>query len=310
MTQALQAQGAEAAGPAGEGLPRKYITFRVHDRPYTLPLERVAEIVPWRDLNRMPHMPKGVEGILDLRGRVIPVVSLRARMGLPPREEGAGSFILVLDLEGPLVAVQVDAVESVVTVLPEERMPSSRLLAGVEGAWVCGFILREGQVIAELDAALISAMGPVKGRGAELQASLSLEQRMDESLRKLIELAPTKEPGGSRRIIPQIEESLRFTEQEMDKVLQRVEAMLGHTDGIFRHLVLLKQEASLGHLKGHEARIAELEKVGQGIQDAVFEVINRVQFQDIARQKLERVLSHLRGMQGVLAVRLRDKGHV
>ena len=309
MTQALLAHSAEAGGSTGEGLPRKFITFRIHDRPYTLPLERVAEIVPWRELNRMPHMPRGVEGILDLRGRVIPVVSLRARMGLPPREDQVGSFLLVLDVEGPPVAIQVDGVESVVSVLPEERMPSSRLLAGVEGAWVCGFILQEGRVVAELDAALVSALGPVKGRGAELQASLSLEQRMDESLRKLIALAPPKEAGGSRRVIPQIEESLRFTEQEMEKVLQRVEAMLGFTDGIFRQLVFLKQEASLGHMKGHEGRIAELERVGQGIQDAVFELINTVQFQDIARQKLERVLNHLRGMQGVLAARLRDTGH-
>lgn len=309
MTEALLSGGHEALADPAEGLPRKFIAFRVHDRPYALPLERVAEIVPWRELNRMPHMPRGVEGILDLRGRVIPVVSLRMRMGLPPLATQAGTFILVLDLEGPPVAIQVDAVESVVTAHPEERMPSSRLLAGVEGAWVCGFILLEGRVVAELDAALVAALGPVKGRGAEALNSLSLEQRMDESLRKLIALAPQKEEGGVRRVIPQIEESLRFTEQEMDKVLQRVEAMLSFTDGIFQQLVYLKQEASLGHLKGQEAKIAALEKAGQEIQDSVFNLINTVQFQDIARQKLERVLSHLRGMQGLLAARLRDSGH-
>jgi len=309
MTEALLARGNEASAAHGEGQPRKFIAFRVHDRPYALPLERVAEIVPWRELNRMPHMPRGVEGILDLRGRVIPVVSLRARMGLPPRETQVGTFILVLDLEGPPVAIQVDGVESVVTAQADERLPSSRLLAGIEGAWVCGFILMDGRVVAELDAALVAALGPVKGRGAEALASLSLEQRMDESLRKLIALAPGKEEGGSRRVIPQIEESLRFTEQEMDKVLQRVEAMLAFTDTIFSQLTFLKQEVSLGHLKGQEAKIAALEKAGQQIQDSVFDLINTVQFQDIARQKLERVLNHLRGMQGVLATRLRDRGH-
>ncbi len=310
MTQALLAPGGALQGSQDEGLPRKFIAFRVQDRPYALPLERVAEIVPWRELNKLPHMPRGVEGILDLRGRVIPVVSLRARMGLPPLATQVGSFILVLDLEGPSVAIQVDGVESVVTAQPEERLPSSRLLAGMEGAWVCGFILLNGRVVAELDAGLVSALGHVKGRGTEVLASLSLEQRMDESLQKLIAMAPGKEEGGTRRVIPQIEESLRFTEQEMDKVLQRVEAMLSFTDGIFQQLTFLKQEASLGHLKGQEAKIAELERAGQAIQDSVFELINTVQFQDIARQKLERVLSHLKGMQGVLAVRLRDQGHL
>lgn len=298
-----------APGATGEGLPRKFISFLVAGRPYALPLERVAEIVPWRELNKMPHMPRAVEGILDLRGRVFPVISLRTRMGLPPLESTKGTFILILDLAGPPAAILVDGVESVATVLPEQLMPGSRLLAGMEGAWVCGFILQASRVIAELDPALVAALGPVRGRGAEALASLSLEQRMDEGLKNLLALAPTKEKGDAgRRIIPQIEESLKFTEQEMDKVLGKVEEMLAFTDRTFQQLVFLKQEAALGRLKGQESKIADLEKAGQAIQDRVFELIGTVQFQDISRQKLERVLHHLQGMQGLLTARLRDEG--
>ncbi len=310
MSLAATAPMGVAPGATGEGLPRKYISFLVAGRPYALPLERVAEIVPWRDLNKMPHMPRAVEGILDLRGRVIPVVSLRTRMGLPPLESTKGTFILVLDIAGPPAAVLVDGVESVTTVMPDQLLPGSRLLAGMEGAWVCGFILQNNRVIAELDPVLVAATGPVKGRGAEAMASLDLEQRMDEGLKSLLALAPAKEEGSyGRRIIPQIEESLKFTEQEMEKVLQKVEEMLTFTDLTFQQLTYLKQEAALGHLKGQEGKIAELEKAGQAIQDSVFDLISTVQFQDISRQKLERVLHHLRGMQGLLTARLRDEGH-
>lgn len=310
MSSAALAPMGAPPGAAGEGLPRKFISFLVAGRPYALPLERVAEIVPWRDLNKMPHMPRAVEGILDLRGRVIPVVSLRTRMGLPPLESTKGTFILVLDLAGPPVAILVDGVESVTTVLPDQLMPGSRLLAGMEGAWVCGFILQESRVIAELDPALVAALGPVRGRGAEALASLSLEQRMDDGLKALLALAPPKDMSDpARRIVPQIEESLKFTEQEMDKVLGKVEEMLSFTDLTFQQLVYLKQEAALGRLKGHESKIADLEKTGQAIQDSVFELIGTVQFQDISRQKLERVLHHLQGMQGLLTARLRDEGH-
>ncbi|HJV21477.1 MAG TPA: chemotaxis protein CheW [Holophagaceae bacterium] len=309
MSLAATAPLGGASGAAGEGLPRKFISFLVNGHPYALPLERVAEIVPWRELNKLPHMPRSVEGILDLRGRVIPVISLRTRMGLPPLESTQGTFILVLDLAGPPAAVLVDRVESVTTVLPDQLLPGSRLLAGMEGAWVCGFILQDSRVIAELDPALVAALGPVRGRGADALASLSLEQRMDEGLRNLLALAPPKDMGDPRRkIIPQIEESLKFTEQEMDKVLLKVEEMLSGTDAIFHQLVFLKQEAALGHLKGQESKIAELEKAGQAIQDSVFELIGTVQFQDISRQKLERVLHHLQGMQGLLTARLRDEG--
>ena len=310
MSLAATAPMGVAPGAPGEGLPRKFISFLVAGRPYALPLERVAEIVPWRELNKMPHMPRAVEGILDLRGRVFPVISLRTRMGLPPLESTKGTFILILDLAGPPAAILVDGVESVATVLPEQLMPGSRLLAGMEGAWVCGFILQASRVIAELDPALVAALGPVRGRGAEALASLSLEQRMDEGLKNLLALAPAKEKGDAgRRIIPQIEESLKFTEQEMDKVLGKVEEMLAFTDRTFQQLVFLKQEAALGRLKGHESKIAGLEKTGQAIQDCVFELIGTVQFQDISRQKLERVLHHLQGMQGLLTARLRDEGH-
>jgi purine-binding chemotaxis protein CheW len=310
MSLAATAPMGVAPGASGEGLPRKFISFIVAGRPYALPLERVAEIVPWRDLNKLPHMPRAVEGILDLRGRVIPVISLRTRMGLPPLESTKGTFILVLDLAGPPAAILVDGVESVATVLPDQLMPGSRLLAGVEGAWVCGFILQADRVIAELDPALVAALGPVRGRGAEALANLSLEQRMDEGLKNLLSLAPAKDMGDpARKIIPQIEESLKFTEQEMDKVLGKVEEMLGFTDRTFQQLVYLKQEAALGHFKGHESKIADLEKTGQAIQDSVFELIGTVQFQDISRQKLERVLHHLQGMQGLLTARLRDEGH-
>ncbi len=310
MSLAATAPMGVAPGASGEGLPRKFISFLVAGRPYALPLERVAEIVPWRELNKLPHMPRAVEGILDLRGRVIPVISLRTRMGLPPLESTKGTFILVLDLAGPPAAVLVDGVESVTTVLPEQLMPGSRLLAGMEGAWVCGFILQAERVIAELDPALVAALGPVRGRGAEALASLSLEQRMDEGLKNLLALAPAKDTGDpARKIIPQIEESLKFTEQEMDKVLGKVEEMLAFTDRTFQQIVYLKQEAALGRLKGHESKVAELEKTGQSIQDSVFELIGTVQFQDISRQKLERVLHHLQGMQGLLRARLRDEGH-
>ncbi|MBI3131181.1 MAG: purine-binding chemotaxis protein CheW [Acidobacteria bacterium] len=310
MSLAAAAPMGVAPGAMGEGLPRKFISFLVADRPYALPLERVAEIVPWRELNKMPHMPRAVEGILDLRGRVFPVISLRTRMGLPPLESTKGTFILILDLAGPPAAILVDAVESVATVLPEQLMPGSRLLAGMEGAWVCGFILQASRIVAELDPALVAALGPVRGRGAEALASLSLEQRMDEGLKHLLSLAPAKEKGeAGRRIIPQIEESLKFTEQEMDKVLGKVEEMLAFTDRTFQQLVFLKQEAALGRLKGQESKIADLEKTGQAIQDCVFELIGTVQFQDISRQKLERVLHHLQGMQGLLTARLRDEGH-
>ena len=94
----------------------RFMTFFLNDRAYGLPLRHVAEITPLRELNKLPHMPKAVEGILDLRGRVIPVMNLRVRMSLPPLEGSKVGTILVLDLAGTATGLLVDAVSEIVSV--------------------------------------------------------------------------------------------------------------------------------------------------------------------------------------------------
>lgn len=287
-----------------EAVQQRFMTFYLDGRTYGLPLRSVAEISPYRELNRLPHMPKAVEGILDLRGRVIPVVNLRLRMSLPPLDDPSTGTILVLDLEGQPTGLLVDAVDAVVSVPEEELVPASPILAGLDGAWVRGFLIQGDRVVALLDADLVAAQGVSRGTASQARTDRSLEERLDEGLRRLIAMAPPKDQG-EHRVVPQIESSISYTEQEMAKVLDRVEAMLAGADKVFHGLAFLKQEAGIGRLKGHEGDIADLERVNQELQDTVFSLIQQVQFQDIARQKLERVMVHLKGMQGAIAGKFR-----
>jgi hypothetical protein len=166
------------------------------------------------------------------------------------------------------------------------------------------FIVQGEKVITLLDAALVSNQGAGRTQGKDVLASLSLEERLDDSLKKLIDMAPTKEQD-EHRVLPQIEASVSYTEQEMAKVLERVEAMLASTDRVFKGLGYLKHEAGLGKLKGHEGDLAEMDRVNQQMQDTVFALIQQMQFQDIARQKLERVMAHLKSMQVAISGKFR-----
>lgn len=303
---AVPAPQAQAHAPGREAVQQRFITFFLDGRSYGLPLQHVAEICPFRELNKLPHMPRAVEGILDLRGQVVPVVNLRTRMSLPPLDPSKTGTILVLDLPGQPTGLLVDAVDAVLAVSEEDLVPASPVLAGAEGAVAQGFIVRGEQVVTLLDAMLVASQNPGRARrGPGLLADLDLEERMDESLRKLIALAPPKGEE-KHQVLPQIESSISYTEQEMAKVLDRVEAMLAGADRIFEGLSRLKKEAGTGHLKGHEKSLADLERLNQDLQDTVFMLIQQVQFQDIARQKLERVMAHLRGMQGAIAGKFRN----
>ena len=289
---------------------RQYLGFHLGGQLYGVPLGQVAEITPFKELNQIPHMPKSVEGLLDLRGQVIPVISLRSRMGLESQGAGLSKNIVILDLgTSSPVGMLVDAVDSVITATPEQMVKASSLLAGPDGAWVLGFIIQEDRIVALLDSRLVTTFHTAR---VQMHAAEHVDeaQRLDEGLRDLIDLAPTKgESDGERnRIIPQMEEAIAHTEREMGKVMDRVEAMLSGTDKGFQGLVRLKQEAGLGRLKGEETTIAEIEKVGTALQDEVFGLIQQLQFQDIARQKLERVLNHIRGLQSIVGGKFRDLG--
>jgi len=289
----------------GQGsVQHRFMIFFLNDRAYGLRLRHVAEITPFQKLNKLPHMPRSVEGILDLRGRVIPVVNLRVHMSMPPMDSSKTGTILVLDLAGTATGLLVDGVDAVVSIPEEDIVPASPLLAGLDGAWVEGFIVQGERVITILDAALIANRGNRRTQGKEVLATLSVEERLDDSLRQLIETAPPKAEG-EHQLLPQIETSISYTEAEMTKVLERVEGMLASTDRVFTGLGYLKQEAGLGRLKGHERDIAELELTNQEMQDTVFALMQQMQFQDIARQKLERVMVHLKGMQGAISGKLR-----
>jgi len=285
--------------------PRQYLSFRLDGRIYAVPLAQVAEITPALELNRIPHMPKSVEGLLNHRGQVIPVISLRSRMNLAQQEASLSRNIVVLDLGGGPVGILVDAVDAVVSAAPEQLVPASPLLCGPEGAWVRGFILQGERIIALLDSGFITSF---HGARTQLGAAAAQDQEvaLDQQLKALIAMAPPRVVADGARIIPQMEEAINHTEQEMAKVLDAVEAMLAGSDKGFQAMVRLKQEAALGRLKGEEAALAEIERIGSDLQDRVFTLIQQLQFQDIARQKLERVLNHIRGLQVVVGAKFRD----
>ena len=302
---AAQGRGGPAADAA---ILRQYLSFQLAGHVYAVPLAQVAEITPNRELNKIPHMPRSVEGLLDHRGKVIPVVSLRSRMHLPAQDAALAANIVVLDLGGNSpVGILVDAVDSVLSATADQLIPASPLLAGPEGAWVRGFLVLDRKIIALLDSGFITTF---HGGRPELHsvAAQNQELALDQSLQALIDLAPPKAVMDGTRIIPQMEEAIAHTEQEMSKVLGCVEAMLGGSDKGFQAMVRLKQEAALGRLKGEEANLARIEKLGSELQDGVFGLLQQLQFQDIARQKLERVLNHIRGLQMIVGSKFRDRG--
>jgi purine-binding chemotaxis protein CheW len=94
---------------------RRFLLFHVEQRLYALPAEWVIEVIRIPVVARVPQAPKALLGIANLRGAVLPLVSLRVLLGMEDTDESAASRAIVCD-DGAPVAIAVDAVASLVTI--------------------------------------------------------------------------------------------------------------------------------------------------------------------------------------------------
>jgi purine-binding chemotaxis protein CheW len=113
--------------------------FRVGDEEYVIDLRRIREILQPSPVTSVPRAPEGIEGVMNVRGDVIPVVDVRKRLGVTPRPGGRPK-VLVVNIAGRVLGLIVDAVVEVVrtprsAIGPAPLLaPGPRLFLGVCGA--------------------------------------------------------------------------------------------------------------------------------------------------------------------------------
>jgi purine-binding chemotaxis protein CheW len=115
---------------------RRFLVFQLAERVYALPAETVAEVIRIPATARVPQAPRALIGVANLRGAVLPVVSLRALLDLEG-EPGAGSRAIVLDGGAP-VAIVVDAIDGLVTIDAERFETRSAQLSVERGERLSG----------------------------------------------------------------------------------------------------------------------------------------------------------------------------
>lgn len=107
--------------------PAQYVSFLLAGEEYAVRILRVREIVEYEALTRVPMAPASVRGVLNLRGRVVPVIDLGHKLGLPPIEPTRWTCILMvkasLDGEQVLMGLMVDAVGEVLQFEPADIEP-------------------------------------------------------------------------------------------------------------------------------------------------------------------------------------------
>ena len=135
----------------GQQAEQQLVVFDLALEAYGVDIGAVREIIRMQDITEVPRTPEFVEGIINLRGKVIPVVDLRKRFGLPVSERTKDNRIVVVDIGGQDIGVIVDAVAEVLRVAADAVEPPSVVITSAESVYLLGIAKLEDRLIILLD---------------------------------------------------------------------------------------------------------------------------------------------------------------
>lgn len=142
------------------------VSFEVGGEEFGLDIVRVQEIIRMQPITRVPNSPSFVEGVINLRGKVIPILSLRKRFGLEERPADRETRIVIVDVASAVLGLVVDRVCEVLRITPDAVEPTPRLTK-LERAYVAGVGRAAERLVILLDIERLIS-GPESSAAAEL----------------------------------------------------------------------------------------------------------------------------------------------
>lgn len=108
----------------GDSQKDKYLTFQIGTEGFGIEIEFVTEIIGIQKITVIPEMPDYIKGIINLRGKIIPVMDVRARFHLEPRAYDERTCVVVVEINGMSMGLVVDTVREVANI-PESQVESA-----------------------------------------------------------------------------------------------------------------------------------------------------------------------------------------
>jgi len=133
----------------------QYLMFNLREACYAAPIASIREVVEFQGLTRIPLAPPAVPGVLNLRGSVIPVVDLSARIGGATTSIGRRTCVIIVEMRVEqrvqLLGVIVDAVSEALEVEAHQLEPKPAFGAGLRTEFVAGMLNLSGRFVVVLD---------------------------------------------------------------------------------------------------------------------------------------------------------------
>ena len=130
---------------------QQLVSFDLATESYGVDIGAVREIIRLQEITNVPRTPEFAEGVINLRGEVIPVVDLRKRFGLPVGDQSAENRIVVVDIGGQDIGVIVDAVNEVLRIFSDSVEPPSSVITTADSDYLMGIAKVDDKLLILLD---------------------------------------------------------------------------------------------------------------------------------------------------------------
>jgi len=141
--------GVHSVGSSEELL--QLVSFKMGDEEFGVDILKVQEINRMMEITRVPNSPPYVEGVINLRGKVIPVVDLRRRLGMEAKAKDTHSRIIVMELSGRVVGFVVDAVSEVLRIPKSVTEAPPSVVAGASADYITAVGKLDNRLLTLLD---------------------------------------------------------------------------------------------------------------------------------------------------------------
>lgn len=129
----------------------KYLSFFLENEEYGLQILKVIEIIGIMKITKIPHAPAFIRGIINLRGKVIPVIDMRLKFGLPPQAKTEETVIIVVQVLGIEMGIIVDQVSEVLDIAGEHITSSPSFGVDINTDFILGICKADDSVKLLLD---------------------------------------------------------------------------------------------------------------------------------------------------------------
>jgi len=127
------------------------VSFKIEDEEFGIDILKVQEINKMLKITKVPNAPTFVDGVVNLRGRIIPVIDLRTRLGMPRKEHDNKTRIVVVELNGNTIGFIVDEVSEVLRIPRNITEPPPPMVAGINSDYITAVGKLEDKLLILLD---------------------------------------------------------------------------------------------------------------------------------------------------------------